>query len=135
MCIYLTNNKTARMKNSNTLRGYYDFPIGDNKTKTMHFSMNFVFILQDIVNKDLTKWLKEMEVMDDLAQGLAMSQLVFAGFAAYDLEEDNEVDYNVYKVRDWLFNAITQDNSLVEEIITVMTKSFSQLGKNNPVKK
>ena len=134
MRIYLTNNKTDRMTTANKTKGYYDFPIGDGQTKRMHFSMNFVFILQDIVEQDLTKWLENLGNLDETRQGLALSQLVFAGFAAYDLEEDNEVDYTVYKIRDWLYNALQDDPKITEEVLGVMTKAFTDMGKKVPVK-
>ena len=109
------------MKKVNKLRGYYEFPIGEGKTKTMHFSMNFVFLLQEIVEEDLNVWLKKLDKLDRIQQGLALSQLTFAGLAAYDQEEGNEIDYNVYKIRDWLFNALQEDENIAKELLVVMT--------------
>ena len=123
------------MTKANKIRGYYDFPMGNGDTKKMHFSMNFVFILQDIIDEDLAEWLKGMENMDSNEQGIALSQLVYAGLSAYDLEEGNVVEYNIYKVRDWLFTAMQNDSKLALDLLGEMTKAFSGLGKTNPVKK
>ena len=123
------------MKKVNKLRGYYEFPIGEGKTKTMHFSMNFVFLLQEIVEEDLNVWLKKLDKLDRIQQGLALSQLTFAGLAAYDQEEGNEIDYNVYKIRDWLFNALQEDENIAKELLVVMTAAFNDVGKKKPAVK
>lgn len=117
---------------ANKYRGYYDFPIGDGETKKMHFSMNFIFLLQDISGKNLTDWLTELQDADETAQSFALCQMVFAGLAAYDLEEENEIDYNVYKVRNWLFEALVDDQDIATELMDVMSKS---LGKHQAKKK
>ena len=120
------------MNKANKLRGYYEFPIGEGKTKTMHFSMNFVCLLQQIVEEDLTVWVAKLDKLDHIQQGLALSQLVFSGLAAYDQEEGNEIDYNVYKIRDWLYNALREDKNLAIDLLKVMTDSFNDVGKTKP---
>ena len=100
----------------------------------MHFSMNFVFLLSEIVDDNLTDWLGKLGTLENVDQGIALSQLAFAGLAAYDQEEGNDVDYNAFKVRDWLYNALEDNPSIAEEMLAVMEKSFSQVGKKQPKK-
>ena len=121
------------MKHPNNLRGYLNLVAGD-ETKTLHFSMNFVFILQDLVEEDLTETLTKLPTLDSMAQSELLSKIVYAGLAAYDLEEDNEVDYNLFKVRDWLFTAIKEDETYLQTLIETMTKNMQPVGKKIPKK-
>ena len=118
----------------NELQGYFHFPIGNKEVKIQHFSMNFVYLLGDIVDSDLAEWLKSLDKAENNHQGLAISQIIFAGMAAYDQEEGNEVDYNIYKVRDWAFTAMNEDETLIERMMGVMIKSFTSMGKKSPKK-
>ena len=135
MCIYLTNNKTERMAKSNKLRGYLDLPTNDGN-KTIHFSMNFVAVLQDLVEGDLTEMLTKLPTLDSIAQSEMLSQITFAGLAAYALEEDLEVDYNLFKVRDWLYAVMQDDKKYLETLLETLTLSMNPVvGKKKPVKK
>ena len=49
--------------------------------------------------------------------------------AAYDLEEENEIDYNVFKVRNWLFDALQDNPNLAQDLIEEMTNAFAPKGK------
>ena len=124
------------MNTANKYKGYFDFPVGEGETKKMHFSMNFVFLLQDITEKDLTTWLTDLEKASETDQGFGLCQIVFAALAAYDLEEENEVDYNVYKVRNWVFNALMEDPDLPQALMKAMTDALGgSLGKMKAKKK
>jgi hypothetical protein len=85
----------------NKQRGYYSLKIGGEQ-RTMHFSMNF--------------WASLTETLD-----VAIEELdkVFTG-KAYDQEEGNEIDYNIYKVGSWL-DDLPQDE--FQNIMTAMTET------------
>lgn len=70
--------------------------------KTLSFSMNFVFNLQELSGKDLITWGKELDQKSELEQGIALCDVAYAAMTAYDQEEGNKIDYNIYKVRKWV---------------------------------
>ena len=123
------------MAKANKLRGYLDLPTNDGN-KTIHFSMNFVAVLQDLVEGDLTEILTKLPTLDSVKQSELLSQIAFSGLAAYALEEDLEIDYNLFKVRDWLFSALQDDPKYLETLIKTLSTSMNPLvGKKKPVKK
>ena len=82
----------------NKQRGYYSLKIGGEQ-RTMHFSMNFWASLTetlDVAIEELDK------VFTGKLQLSSIRAIIYCGLLAYDQEEGNEIDYNIYKVGSWL---------------------------------
>ena len=120
---------------NNRYRAYHDLPVfidrkvngemtTEHSVKTIHFSMNFVFILQDVVQKDLTTWVKDLETMDETERILAVCQMIYAGLLAYDVENNNDTDYNVFNVRNWTLEHVKDNPTFIEDISKKMLESL-----------
>lgn len=82
----------------NKQRGYYSLKIG-GKNRTMHFSMNFWASLTEVLDVGLQDLEK---VFSDKSQLSSIRAIIYCGLLAYDQEEGNNIDYNIYKVGSWL---------------------------------
>lgn len=83
----------------------------------MHFSMNFWASLTetlDVAIEELDK------VFTGKLQLSSIRAIIYCGLLAYDQEEGNEVDYNIYKVGSWL-DDLPQDE--FQKIMTAMTET------------
>ena len=118
-------------KNYTKQRGYLQLPTEEGN-KWMHFSMNFIVNLQELTGLDIVTWGKELDKKDVFNQGLSICELMYAALAAFDQEEDNDIDYNIYKVRVWGIEAMNNDDKLAKNILEALTNS---LGKQKEVKK
>tara|TARA_R110002012_G_scaffold321131_3_gene547709 strand:- start:3307 stop:3702 length:396 start_codon:yes stop_codon:yes gene_type:complete len=101
---------------ANKKRGYYTLKLG-GKNRTLHFSMNFWANFTDLLNVPLDKI---GEIFEGGISISAIRGLVYSGLLAYDQEENNEVDYNEFKVGSWLED-ITQTD--LEKMINSMMES------------
>jgi hypothetical protein len=100
----------------NKKRGYYSLSIG-GKQRTLHFSMNFWAAFTDELQISLT----EIDQVFSNALNLnSIRALVYAGLLAYDQEEGNEIDYNLFKVGAWLDDINTDQ---FNEIINTLMES------------
>lgn len=100
----------------NKQRGYYTLTIG-GKERTMHFSMNFWASLTETLGiglEDLEK------VFSDKSQLSSIRAIIYCGLLAYDQEEDNEIDYNIYKVGSWC-DDLNQDE--LANVMQAMTET------------
>lgn len=101
---------------ANKQRGYYSLTIG-GKQRTLHFSMNFWAAFTDELQISLT----EIDQVFSNALNLnSIRALVYAGLLAYDQEEGNEIDYNLFKVGAWLDDINTDQ---FNEIINTLMQS------------
>jgi len=101
---------------ANKQRGYYSLTIGGKK-RTLHFSMNFWAAFTDELQISLT----EIDQVFSNALNLnSIRALVYAGLLAYDQEEGNEIDYNLFKVGAWLDDINTDQ---FNEIINTLMES------------
>lgn len=83
----------------------------------MHFSMNFWASLTetlDVAIEELDK------VFTGKLQLSSIRAIIYCGLLAYDQEEGNEIDYNIYKVGSWL-DDLPQDE--FQNIMTAMTET------------
>ena len=83
---------------ANKKRGYYSLKIG-GKNRTMHFSMNFWANFTDILGISLE------QIGELFSKGVSLKvirTLIYSALLAYDQEENNEIDYNEFKVGMWL---------------------------------
>ena len=94
--------------------------------------MNFIANLQELTGKDITTWGKDLKDKDTFGQGLAICELMYAAMAAFDQEEGNDIDYNIYKVRNWGVEAMNNDGELAKNIMDCLSNS---LGKQKGAKK
>lgn len=101
---------------ANKKRGYYSLMIG-GKNRTLHFSMNFWAAFTDELNISLDQIDKVFSSSLNLN---TIRALVYAGLLAYDQEEGNEIDYNLYKVGAWLDDVNTEQ---FNEMINTLTES------------
>lgn len=100
----------------NKKRGYYSLSIG-GKQRTLHFSMNFWAAFTDELQISLT----EIDQVFSNALNLnSIRALVYSGLLAYDQEEGNEIDYNLFKVGAWLDDINTDQ---FNEIINTLMES------------
>jgi len=101
---------------ANKKRGYYSLMIGE-KNRTLHFSMNFWAAFTDELKISLDQIDKVFSSSLNLN---TIRALVYAGLLAYDQEEGNEIDYNIYKVGAWLDDVNTEQ---FNEMINTLTES------------
>lgn len=101
---------------ANKKRGYYTLTIGGRK-RTMHFSMNFWSAFTDELKLPLEKI---AQVFDSGISLSTIRALIYAGLLAYDQEEGNEIDYNIFKVGSWLDDLNSEQ---LESIIGAMLES------------
>jgi len=100
----------------NKKRGYYTFDIG-GKSRTLHFSMNFWANFTEELGISLD------EIGDIFAKGISLitlRALFYSAILAYDQEEKNKIDYDIFDVGNWLEDV---DASKIEEIVQAMTES------------
>lgn len=101
---------------ANKQRGYYTLNIG-GQNRTLHFSMNFWAAFTDELKVPLDK------IGTVFEGGLSINgirALIYAGLLAYDQEEGNEIDYNIFKVGAWLEDL---DAAQLENIVGAMMES------------
>ena len=81
----------------------------------MHFSMNFWANFTEILNIQLDQL---GTLFENGVSIKTIRSLIYSALLAYDQEEDNEIDYNEYKVGMWLedFNS-EQLNEIVESMM------------------
>ena len=101
---------------ANKKRGYYTLKIG-GKNRTMHFSMNFWANFTDILGISLD------ELGSLFSKGVSIKTirtLIYSALLAYDQEENNEIDYNEFKVGMWLEDF---DSDQLNNVVNAMMES------------
>lgn len=102
--------------NTNPQRGYYQLEIG-GKTRTLHFSMNFWAAFEQATGHSISQ-LGEL-----FANGISLTTIrgiIYAGLVAYDQEENNDIDYNLYAVGNWMEDVTPE---MIDEISQAMMSS------------
>ena len=121
---------TKKLSTAKEQLGYYEFPIGNGQTKMMHFSWNFIRNLEVISGKSMTKWGEGMDKKTQEDQTEALVEVAFAALASYDQENSNEVDYNIYGVRNWMMDSLQDNPEVIPEMTKVFTESMGEkMGK------
>jgi hypothetical protein len=101
---------------TNKKRGYIDIKVG-NKNRTLHFSMNFWSEFTEQLGISLA------EIGGAFQNGISIKglrALVYSAILAYDQENGNEIDYNLFTVGAWLDEL---DAEKINEIVEVMLQS------------
>lgn len=102
--------------NTNPQRGYYQLEIG-GKTRTLHFSMNFWAAFEQATGHSISQ-LGEL-----FANGISLTTIrgiIYAGLVAYDQEENNDIDYNLYAVGNWMEDVTPE---MIDKISQAMMSS------------
>lgn len=89
----------------NKQRGFFAIKLG-GKQRTMHFSMNFWAAFTDELGISIGQIDKVFSAEMNFN---TLRALVYSGILAYDQEEGNLIDYNVYKVGAWCDELTTED--------------------------
>lgn len=97
-------------------RGYTTQKIG-GKQRTLHFSMNFWSEFTDQMGVGIEGI---GEIFQNGVSIKALRALVYSGLLAYDQEEGNSIDYNEFKVGNWLEDITAEQ---IQEIIETMSQS------------
>lgn len=101
---------------TNKKRGYIDITV-NGKKKTLHFSMNFWAEFTEQMGISLQDIGKVFE------SGISLNglrALVYSAVLANDLEQGNDVDYNIYAVGTWLDDI---DAETINKIVETMIES------------
>ena len=101
---------------TNKKRGYIALNVGGKK-RTLHFSMNFWAEFTEQMGVSL------QEIGSVFESGISLAglrALIYSATLANDLENNNEVDYNIYSVGTWLDDL---DAEKINEIVQTMSES------------
>ena len=101
---------------TNKKRGYIAVNVGGKK-RTLHFSMNFWAEFTEQMGVSL------QEIGSVFESGISLAglrALIYSATLANDLENNNEVDYNIYSVGTWLDDL---DAEKINEIVQTMSES------------
>lgn len=101
---------------TNKKRGYIDITV-NGKIKTLHFSMNFWAEFTEQLGISL------QDIGSVFQNGISLTglrSLIYSAALANDLENNNEVDYNVYSVGTWLDEI---DAETINKIVETMIES------------
>ena len=92
-------------------RGYLQIKT-DEGTKWMHFSRTSLKLIEDLSGLGLGEFLGKVANPEtsDNDRFEMLVDLVSAGLMAYDLEEDNDIEYNDHKVQNWVWEAAQEEN-------------------------
>lgn len=101
---------------TNKKRGYIDITV-NGKKKTLHFSMNFWAEFTEQMGISL------QEIGTVFESGVSLNglrALIYSAVLANDLENNNDVDYNLYSVGTWLDDI---DAETINQIVETMLQS------------
>lgn len=118
---------------ANKKRGYYALKLG-GKNRTLHFSMNFWSEFTDTLNIPLDK------IGDVFDNGISISTiraLIYSGLYANDMENNNEIDYNLFTVGEWIEDLeSTELESIVQSMLEskILGNSLNMGIERNPKK-
>lgn len=101
---------------TNKKRGYIDITV-NGKKKTLHFSMNFWAEFTEQMGVSL------QEIGSIFESGISLNglrALVYSAALANDLEQGNEIEYNIYSVGTWLDDI---DAETINKIVETMIES------------
>lgn len=101
---------------TNKKRGYIAVNVGGKK-RTLHFSMNFWAEFTEQMGVSLQEIGSVFETGISLA---GLRALIYSATLANDLENNNEIDYNIYSVGTWLDDL---DAEKINEIVQTMSES------------
>ena len=113
---------------TNKKRGYIEITV-DGKKRTLHFSMNFWSEFTEQMGVSL------QDIGDVFSNGISLKglrALVYSASLAYDQENGNDVDYNVYTVGTWLDDIDAETINLI--VVAMMESKILGNSLNNQSK-
>ena len=116
---------------NNTGQGYITVKLGE-ESKTAHFGMNFIKILRDEFGVTLTEMGAEMESNDQLDSYVAFSKLLYSAFKAFDVQNNNLVDYTPDHCLEWSLGLNDKQTKEFEEVMLYalsLNNMLSEMGK------
>ena len=123
---------------TNKKRGFIDITV-QGKTRTLHFSMNFWAEFTEQLGISL------QDIGSVFQNGISLTglrALVYSAALANDLENNNDVDYNIYSAGTWLDDIDAETiNKIVETMIeskilgNSLNNNDNKQAKNQPSKK
>lgn len=87
------------------------------KNRTMHFSMNFWSEFTDVMGVSLEQI---GEVFQNGVSIKALRAIIYAGLLANDMENDNNIDYSLFKVGQWMDDVTPEQ---INDIVSSMMQS------------
>ena len=115
-------------------RGYYDLKT-DEGVQTLHFSANCWYnVLEDTgmqadVFGNKLQELFNAKVPDTLKILNHLTDLAYAAAKAYDQEQGNKIEYNRFKVRDWMASLKEEDSNAFALAMTGASEVPDKKGK------
>ncbi len=128
------------MGNKTIKRGYLKMKIDEKVSKWLHFSMNCWDEVKELTGSDHSEFGKRMKEAGESGDVKKMfdiyTDLAHGALRAYDLEEDNDINYNKYKVKVWLQEAMN-DEKFTQNFISALTWNITVpeldgLGEDQP---
>ena len=117
-----------------TERGFYTLKWGEN-SKTMHFSRLFLNELNKETGMDIVSFGEKLQKAEDEQEQLdCVTHIAYAAFVAHDKMEGTDIDYNFYRVGNWVWDALNEDHTNISNMIGTMQDSLSGGKKQKGVK-
>ena len=118
--------------NKTKKNGYYKLKTKDGD-RWLHFSRLFITKIKEISGKDILEYGEYLRSLDDsldiTEQFDAVTDLAMAAMLAYDEKEGNDIDYDLYKVGKWIFEATEKDETVIKGIFDTLNESLPKPGK------
>ena len=118
--------------NKTKKNGYYKLKTKDGD-RWLHFSRLFITKIKEVSGKDILEYGEYLKTLDNnldvTKQFDAVTDLTIAAMMAYDEKEGNDIDYNLYKVGEWLYAAVEEDDRIIKGIFDTLNESLPKPGK------
>ena len=107
--------------------GYYRLKTDDSELM-LHFSMNAWYDLKERTGMDIAEYSVALEKGTDFDKAISLSEIIFSAIKAYSLEENEEIDVTIYKIRGWLGTIIGPKE--IEDITKALMWNNSSVKKD-----
>ena len=121
------------MDSKNIKNGYYKLKTDDGP-KWLHFSRLFIDKIKEVSGKNILEFGEYLKSLDNdlnmMSQFDAITDLTMAAMMAYDEKEGNDIDYDLYKVGEWLYWAMEEDEKVLVNIFDALKAATESRGKS-----
>ena len=119
--------------NKSIKNGYYKLKTKDGD-KWLHFSRLFISKIKEVSGKNIVEFGSYVSSLDESLnwqdQFDAITDLSMAAMLAHDEKEGNDIDYDLYKVGEWLYEATEKDDKVISDIFKALKQNLPEPGKN-----
>lgn len=118
---------------ANRERGYYTLKLG-GQNRTLHFSMNFWANFTETLGISLENI---GTIFQEGVSLVGLRALIYSGILAYDQEQGNQINYNVFTVGAWLEDLNSEEiNNIVEAMLEsrILGNDLNMGIKRSPIK-